>query len=223
MEKAEIAPVGEFRLLAYKKFPDGCRSRNAGLDPPTTKKGEPVTRVSAPLEPMLNTEISFELKSATKRNFPPTSVTNPRGPLASSGKGEPVTSVNLPLLVLRLNTRTKLPVKSETKRNRTCGSATSPSASFGPGKVPAFRPKGRVRVPFVVSTLKSAIWFNAVVYRNSGLTGGTQLVQEEDLLSCEHAEKKDGRKSFRVRGTGTCVHDTSLSDRASDPRSCRSA
>src|SRR5437016_3862252 len=92
MEKAEIAPVGEFRLLAYKKFPDGCRSRNAGLDPPTTKKGEPVTRVSAPLEPMLNTEISFELKSATKRNFPPASVTNPRGPLASSGRVEPVTS-----------------------------------------------------------------------------------------------------------------------------------
>src|SRR5436190_23276487 len=91
MEKAEIAPIGELRLLVYKKFPDGCRSRNAGLDPPTTKKGEPVTRVSAPFEPMLNTEISFELKSATNRNFPSTSVTNPRGPLASTGKGDPVT------------------------------------------------------------------------------------------------------------------------------------
>src|SRR5256885_9116843 len=195
MEKPEIAPVGEFRLLTYKKFPDGCRSRNPGLDPPTTKKGEPATRVSEPLEPMLNTEISFELKSATKRNFPPASVTNPRGPLASTGKGEPVTSVNLPLLVLTLNTRTKLPVKSETNRNRNCGSATSPSASFGPGKVPAFRPKGRVRVPFVVSTLKSAIWFNAVVYRNSGLTGGTQLVEEEDLLPPAHPASMPRRRT----------------------------
>src|SRR2546421_12123979 len=107
MEKAEIAPVGEFRLLAYKKFPDGCRSRNAGLDPPTTKKGEPVTRVGAPLEHMLNTEISFELKSETNRNFPPASVTNPRGPLASIGKGEPVTSANIPLLELNVNAPTK--------------------------------------------------------------------------------------------------------------------
>src|SRR5437899_6635594 len=151
MEKAEIAPVGEFRLLAYKKFPDGCRSRNAGLDPPTTKKGEPVTRVSEPLEPMLNTEISFELKSATKRNFPPASVTNPRGPLASTGKGEPVTSVNLPSLVLTLNTRTKLPVKSETNRNRNCGSATSPSAQLRPGTALAVRPNGRIRFSVLVS------------------------------------------------------------------------
>src|SRR5690349_18424834 len=129
MEKTEIAPVEEFRLLTYKKLPDGCSSRNAGLDPPTTKKGEPVTRVSAPLEPMLNTETSFELKSATKRNFPPASVTNPRGPLASSGKGEPVTSVNLPLLVLTLNTRSKLPVKSETKARAASAGRSIPRAA----------------------------------------------------------------------------------------------
>src|SRR6266568_949955 len=147
--------------------------------------GEPAIGESNPVEAlMVKTEMfpptllvtsrNF-VKSATKRNFPPTSVTNPRGPLASTGKGDPVTSVNLPLQLSILNTRTKLPVKSETKRNCAWGSATSPSASFGPGKVPAFAPKGRVRVPSVVSTLKSAIWFNAVAYRNSGLTGGTQL------------------------------------------------
>src|SRR5207244_12947281 len=120
------ASVGALGLAVYKKCPSGARRSDAGLDPPTTKKGEPVTRVSARFEPMLNTEISFELKSATNRNFPPTSVTNPRGPLASTGKGDPVTSFNLPLLVSTLNTRTKLPVKSETKRNRASGSATSP-------------------------------------------------------------------------------------------------
>src|SRR5215470_7173720 len=197
MEKAEIDPVGEFRLLAYKKFPDGCSSRNPGLDPPTTAKGEPVTRVSAPFEPMLNTEIWFELKSATKRNFPPASVANPRGPLASSGKGEPVTSANPPFVLSTLNTRTKLPAKSETKRNRACGSAASPSASFGPGKVPAFKPKGGVTLPFVVSILKSAIWFNAVVYRNSSLTDGTQLAQE-DLLRPHPASMPRRRTVARV-------------------------
>src|SRR5438874_13445705 len=122
MEKAEIAPIGELRLLVYKKFPDGCRSRNAGLDPPTTKKGEPVMRVSAPFEDMLNTEISFELKSATNRNFPPTSVTNPRGPRASTGKGDPVTSLILPVLLSIFNTRTKLPVNSATRSDRALGS-----------------------------------------------------------------------------------------------------
>src|SRR5439155_3744800 len=99
-----------------------------------------------------------------------------------------------PLLLSILNTRTKLPVKSETKRSA-WGSATSPSASFGPGKVPAFAPKGRVRVPSVVSTLKSAIWFNAVAYRNSGLTGGTQLVQEEDLLPPAHPASMPRRRT----------------------------